>query len=297
MARPRWMRYLIFATLTAWMLLCMGASAWGQSAAPGELLVKVASAKYLPEKAKIEYTLENDGQSAVTAYSVEISTVIRGRFDSSLRGPVSQSRDLLMLELGRQCRGAGASANDEDYTPWAHVKIPPGIILPGKERTDSVDVSTLLPNSLLQGGTPEVSVRMSGVIWADGRIEGKTAIQEMQVVRDGWVEAAREEHDVLAVLKAHEDDGDYQHRLNAITDDLRLLMEGYPREVPVPEDEARRTMYLAEPGLVSGTIRVIQEAAYLPNPLTRIQPYADFENCVHERRAELQAPAMAAKRR
>lgn len=271
--------------------------AYAQSSTQAELQLNVVSVKYLADKGKIEYKLTNDGQSAVTAYSVEISAVIRGNYDTWLRGPTLERRDLLRLELGSQCQSARTNSDDDDDLWPPPIKLPPGVIHPGKDRTDSMGSFYLLPDYLLQRGTPEVSAHVTGVIWADGRIEGTDeGIGEMQRVRDDWLEAAREERDVLAVLKAHRDDEDYQHRINVSIEGLQALMEGYPRQVPVPDDEpAPHTMYVWEPGLVSATIRELEDTAYQPNPIARLTSYIEFEQCAHERRAELQVPAMAGK--
>jgi len=273
-------------------------SARAQSSTPPELQLKVISVRYLPDKKKIEYKLENDGSSAVTAYLVEVSAVIRGLYDTWFGGPTSERRDLLTLELAQQCQNAPINLDDDDDNPQSDVNIPPGIIQPGKLRSGSTPTFDLIPDYLLQGSTPEVSVRVTGLIWADGRIEGTTGTPEMQRIRDDWLETAREERDLLAVLKAHQEDGDDQHRINAIIEDLQSLMERYPRQVPVPQDEPPpRTMYVWEPGLLSATIRELDYAAYRPDPIARITFYQELEKCAHERRAELQVPAMAAARR
>jgi hypothetical protein len=296
---PPWKRRLLVCLLTAGSSLGLRIVAPAQSATPAELLLKVVSVKYQPDEEKVEYTLANDdAQSSVTAYVIEISAVIHRQYDTLIQGPTRHVRDLLPLELAHQCRDAATSADDDDDNPWREVKIPPGIIPPGKERTDSLDSSILLPDSLLEAARVELNARVTGVIWSDGRIEATTGIEDMWHVRDGWIEAAREERDVLAVLRAHPDDGDHQHRINEAIAGLKSLMEGYPRQVPVPEDEPpNRTMYVGEPGLESSTMRDLEYAAYQANPIARITSDIEIEECVHERRIELQEPAMAGPRR
>ena len=284
--------------LTAALLFCFPAATVSQSSTPYESLLKVVSVKYLPDQGKIEYKLANDGQSAVTAYVVEISAVIRRKYDTWSSRPTSQTRDLLMLELSRQCLNAGPSEIDDDDDQPPRPTIPPGIIQPGKERTDSITTSSVIPDYELGGATPELSARVTGMIWADGRIEGvhDGAVRDMQRVRDIWLEADREEREVLKILKAHPEDGDYQHRINEAIASLKSLVEGYPSEVPIPADEEPfKTMYIGEPGQVSATIRSLELYASLPNPIARITSDIAVGECVLERRIELQEPAMAGR--
>ena len=263
---------------------------------PPQYRLKVLSAKYLPKQDRIEYKLANNGETSATAYSIQVSVFVNGQ-DATVHGsPFGQRHDLLTPELFLQCQNAPENANDEDARPWGDdVHVPPGMIPPGKVVARSIHVTGLLDASMLQRGTPDIDIRVTGIIWSDGRIDGLSDVQVMQRMRDEWEEASYEEGQVLTVLKEHAADFNIQHRINEETKDLHHLMEGYPRERPVPPDEPNQTLHVESPGVVVEMVQELDEAGYSPNPEARISFLTDFRTCMHELRPKLQAREKVAR--
>ena len=287
--RPRIFR--LMGSLLLLGLVCLLPFANSQSSPP-QYALKVLSAKYLPKRDRIEYKLDNNGDASVTAYSIQVSVFVNGQ-DATVHGnPFGQSHDLLTPELFLQCQNAPENANDEDARPWPDdVHLPPGIIPPGKVVVRSILVTGLLDSSMLEHATPDIDIRVTGIIWSDGRIDGVSDVQVMQRMRDEWEEASYEEGQVLTVLKGHASDFNIQHRINEETKDLHHLMEGYPRERPIPSDDPRHTFHVVSPGVVVEMVEELDEAAYSPNPQARLSFLTDFRTCMHELRPKLQARA------
>jgi hypothetical protein len=284
------------------LYLCLTLLPWvpvpasGQSPPPPDYLLKVVSAKYLPEKDAVEYRLVNHGPNPVTAFSVTISVEVDGRDAFRDGGPISNSRDLLGPELLLQCKDFPENAAKEGASPFPDMLPPQGTIKPGDTLAKSIS-GELLDASMLQSGSPKIHVDVTGIMWADGTIEGTTGVGDMKRIRDWRQEADREEKSVLAVLSAHADDENTQHQINDATKDLRSLMEGYPREVKAPEDEPHQTLRLQTQSYAEMMIGNLDEAAYQPYPGERYTFLREFVACMHDRRHELQEvkPAVPAK--
>ena len=296
MFRPPWAHLPILPLAIALLPSFHLCHAQTPSAPPSEFLLKVVSAKYIPDKEVIEYKLQNEGTSSVSAYSIDVSAFADDKETTELGEGFGMDQDLLTSELFLQCRNAPENADDEDARPWSdELTLPAGLIPPGKLRVKSIPVGPLLDQSLLSATSPVIRIVVTGVIWADGRIEGTPmGVGTMQRIRDWWDEADREGEQVSRVLKADAENANDQNWINNAIEHLESLTKGYPREVPVPEDESAQTMYVSEPGGVSSTIQTLNEAAYLPNPKGRITFVSEMADCARHRRAELQVPPRAA---
>jgi hypothetical protein len=292
--RARHLRILCLAVV-AFTLCCVCPAA--PSNGPSEFLLRVVSARYIPDKNEIQYKLQNDGHSSVSAYSVDVAVVSPGAESTELGDGFSTHEDLLTSELFLQCRNSPENADDEDARPWGdELLLPEGLMLPGKVRVRSIGVPSSLDQNRLSAKSSRIRVVVAGVIWSDGRIEGTpNGVGDMQRIRDLWNEVDRETKPVLRILKANAENANDQNWINRAIERLEALTKGYPREVPVPEDESARTMYVAEPSAVTGMIRELDEVAYLPNPKARITFETEMQECAMKRRAELQVPARTDK--
>ena len=284
------------------LYLCLAMLPWApvpasaQSPPSADYLLKVVSAKYVPEKDAIEYRLVNHGPIPVTAFSVTISAEVDDRNALRYGGPISNSRDLLGSELFLQCRDFPENAAKEGASPFPDTLRPKGTIKPGNTHVESIS-GDLLDSSMLQSASPKIRVELTGILWSDGTIEGTIGVWDTRRIRDWRQEADAQENSVLAALSAHADDKDTQHQINGATKDLRSLMEGYPREVKALEDEPYQTLHVQTQSVAEGMIGSLDEAAYQPDPGERYTFLREYMACVHDRRHELQEvkPAVPAK--
>jgi len=279
---------------TLHLLLCLtllpsiSVATSAQNVAPSEYKLQVISAKYLADKDVIQYKLVNTGNNPVTAFSAEISAEVGGRDAIRNGGPVDWRRDLLYGELFLQCQNAPENADEEDVNPFANPIQVKGTIKPGQTYIQDLPGSLYLDKDSLQLGFPTIHVVITGIMWSVGTMEGtKAGIGDMRQFRDWRHEASLEWEEVLAVLKAHLDDEDSQHRINETIKDLKSLLVGYPREIELPEDESG-TMYVGSQGNAEAMIRNLDEAAFLSDPRERYKFLFEFGACTQDRAKELQ---------
>lgn len=285
------------------LVLCLTLVLWlptpalAQSSVPPDYLLKVVSAKYLPDKDEIQYKLFNSGNNPVTAFSTTISAEVDGKDAFRRGGPINPNQDLLVAELILQCKDSPENAAREGASPF-HGSLPAikGTIKPGATFVGTM-LGDLLDKSMLRRGPLTVRFELTGIMWSDGTMEGTTGMGDMKRFRDWRKKADSEERDVLAVLNTHAEDGDLQHRINEATGELRSLLEGYPRELELPEDEPYARLYVSVQGVADKMIQDLDEAAYLPDPGERYTFHREYLSCVHDRRYQLQQvkPAVPAK--
>jgi hypothetical protein len=182
----------------------------------------VLSAHYNRVLDTIKFKLVNNSQKAVTAYYLAFGVPRENHvlWESGI------SRDLLDLMLTSQCRSAGTKFPEGDDL-WE------GAIKPGDVYVRSESVN--LPKNQLPGVDPPVRAAVIGVIWSDGSVEMPT----VPGAKTGWAtlsiklalnhrkEAAEASAKVVAILNAHPEDTDIQHRIGEAIKNLQSLMDDY----------------------------------------------------------------------
>jgi hypothetical protein len=294
-----------FPLVLALCIMSLGVAAAGQSSTASEYHVEVLDAEYLtvadmalklannpqylpPPSDTIQYKLINRGTSEINAFAVEFSVLVDGK-DIDVSGvPTRMSLDLIDPQLYAQCQGSTENETE----------VPAGYSSTGMSfKPDEIYVGSLAANvdkTKLNAALPQVHVRVTGVIWADGKIEGKSptpiaplGITEMYRIRDLLQQKAAFEAKALAIVDAHPEDADIQHRIAEAIKGLQSLQQGYPHEESVPEGGPGAKMQVAEPPVVSGVIYKVGIAAISPNPKEMFETFDALWTCEHQRRVAL----------
>jgi hypothetical protein len=195
----------------------------GQSSEPATApTLDVLSTRYNRVLDTIKFKLVNNSQKAATAYYLAFG-VPR---ENHVLWESGVGRDLLDLMLTSQCRSASANSPEGDDL-WE------GAIKPGDVYINS-QISNL-PKNQLPGVDPPVRAAVLGVIWSDGSVETPA----VPGAKTGWVtssiklalsnrkDAADASAKVLAILNAHPEDTDIQHRIGEAIKSLQSLMDDY----------------------------------------------------------------------
>ena len=275
-------RMVLFLFAAALLFLCIPTNLCAQSPATSPFRLEVTHTHYTPETGMLQFQLLNNGASEINAYEVEISVFVDGQEQHSS----GMSEDLLGEELASQCGlEIGARSASQEWK---------GSFKPGETYAKSMPLPVSVDKSKLNGKAPEVRVRVTGVIWSDGTIEGRTATPmsplgavSMKRLRDFRQEVADEEIKVLAVVNAHQEDADLQHRIAEAIRNLQSLKDGYPREEPVPEAPSGPKRYVSAPPVVDGVMMNLQDAGRSPYPKEMFDMFSKLWNCEHERRVSL----------
>lgn len=235
--------------------------------------------RYLPPSVDmIQYKLINRGMSEINAFEIEVSVQVDGKAIDVSSSPMGTSLDLLNPQLAGQC-----SDSKENEVEVAVGYSSTGISFkPGKTYVGSVAAN--VDSTKLNGSLPQVHVTVTGVIWADGKIEGKAStpmsplgVTTMYRTRDLRQHDADSEAKALAIVDAHPEDTNIQHRIAEAIKGLQSLQQAYP--------------------VVSEVIFNLGIAANSPNPKEKFEMLDTLWTCEHQRRVALlrQYAAVAAK--
>jgi hypothetical protein len=242
----------------------------------GAYRLKVAKVNYDREKDTVEFTLQNSGDKAVTAYEVSVTALADGK----QIGLVGMASDLLQTELQLQC-------SDLKSQP-GH---PEGAIQPGALHTQSMRAN--VNQSKLNGASASVRVEVKGIIWADGAIEGSSdvpmGIADMKRMRDSRLRDSDEEAKVLAIFNAHPEETDIQRRIAQAIADLDSLKNDYPHDELLPEGQGS-VMHVATSAVYDNTLRNLEHFQSSPAPGEMFAFYQRFLTCEHEHRVAMIQP-------
>ena len=250
----------------------------------------VLSAHYNRINDTIKFRLVNNSQKVATAYYVAFGVKV----EKHVMWESGTGKDLLDLILTSQCRYAGAQSPDGDDS-WE------GGIKPGDVYVHSNSAN--LPKNQLTAFDPPVQVGVAGIIWSDGSVETPTvtgATRWVTAAINRWLDQrkknALESAKVVAILNAHPEDADIQHRIGEATKSLQSLMDDYRRarqaqasghEIPVDGSF-----------LVSGVLNNLHNFVALPTPERAFSAYRAVFACQSERRiAMLEAMSPARSER
>jgi hypothetical protein len=252
-------RYPLLPILAcAILVLSLDSPVLGQSAqASSTPTLQVLSAAYASDTDRIVFSLVNNGQKPVTAYSVNITVSSGGnviqRFGHGL--------DMLNAVLNARCQA-------HSDTTWN------GAIKPGGTYTESVLAG--LDKARMTDSKPVVQVVVTGIIWSDGSVEGldQTIMNQYEVLRE---ETLNNEASVISIVNAHQADPDIQHRISEMTKGVSLLKEISPR-VKKPQQGAVSTgSRIVESPPVYGELMVnLNNIAHSNMPKEYLEAYTSF---------------------
>jgi hypothetical protein len=287
MVRPPCMHPGLFLLALTLFVSSHDGPAIGQSTAKVPYRLEVLSAEYLPETDTIQYKLINNGTCEINAYEVQISVLADGKeFGQTGTGALGISEDLLDPQLFEQCRNANGWTQGEalpgtDSREWS---FKPGEIYV-KSMPSNVD------KSKLNAAPPQVRVSVTGIIWSDGKIEGTSStamsplgLKDMNRIREYRLEEADFETKTLAIVDAHPEDPDIQHRIAEAIKGLQSLLQGYPREEATPDGGKRQ---VSAPPVVIGVIGNLGITANSPHPKEVFEAFSALWTCEHEHRVAL----------
>lgn len=244
--------------------------------APG---LDVLSAHYNRVREIIQFKLVNDGQKAATAYYVAFG-VMGEKDEKHVNWESGTGEDLLDRILVSQCRYANANSLDGDDS-WE------GAIKPGDVYVHS---GGSLPKDQLWGVDP-VQGAVVGVIWSDGSVETRTmngmtywVTTAMNSLLEQRKEDARESSKVVAILNAHPEDADIQHRISEARKSLQSLMDEYRR---AQAQASRETIHHDSMFLVSSVLNNLNNFVALPRPEASFNNYKAVFECQSKRRVAL----------
>jgi hypothetical protein len=245
--------------------------------------LEVQSAEYIPEKDAIEYKLVNHGTSAVTAYDVSELVLVDGKEINRN----NHGLDMLDPELFQECRAVAGDSSTDNGAPGtdnsAVFAIQPGAVL-----EQSIPLSD---KGKLNGAVPGVRVSVTGIIWADGKIEGNPddgpgGIWEMNRFRETRAREAAAEEKVLATVNAHPEDTDIQHRISEAVAGLQALADSYPQGERT-ETKQGPVFWGGPPQVIAQAIGNLKIAALSPAPKEIFDFFSSLWTCEHERRVAM----------
>jgi len=224
----------------------------------------------------IKFRLVNNSQKVVTAYYVAFGVMV----ENHVMWESATGKDLLDLILTSQCRYAGAKSPEGDDS-WE------GAIKPGDVFVQSNSAN--LPKNQLTAFDPPVHVAVVGIIWSDGSVETPTVTGATR-----WVTSAinrrlaqrkkdaLESAKVVAILNAHPEDINIQHRIGEARKSLLSLMDDYRRE---RQAQASGQEILVDSSfLVSGVLNNLNNFGALPTPEIAFSAYRAVFECQSKRR-------------
>jgi hypothetical protein len=243
----------------------------------------VLGAQYNRITDTVKFKLVNNGQKAATAYYVAFG--VRG--EKEVLWESGAGEDLLDLILTSQCRNAGANSPEGDDS-WE------GAIKPGDVYVHSNSAN--LPKNQLPGVDPPVQAAVSGVVWSDGSVGQTRTIpwatpwvtRAINRLLDQRKEDAEESSKVVAILNAHPEDADIQHRVGEATKSLQSMMDDYRRARQA--QASGQTVHVDSSYLVSRVLNNLNNFVALRRPEVPFNTYTAVFECQSKRRvAMLQA--------
>jgi hypothetical protein len=156
----------------------------------------------------------------------------------------------------------------------------------------STQIAPNLPKNQLPGVDPPVRAAVIGVIWSDGRVETPTVPGK----QTGWVtttiklrldqrkEATQESAKVVAILNAHPEDTDIQHRIGEAIKSLQSLMDDY-----------RRAQQAYSSFLVRRVLDDLNDFVASPTPKVSFDTYRATFECQYKRRVALPQATSSAR--
>lgn len=240
----------------------------------------VLSAHYNRVTDKIQFKLVNNSQKAATAYYVAFGVM----GDKQVNWESGTGEDLLDPLLTSQCRYASANSPEGDNS-WE------GAIKPGDVYVHSSFAN--LPKNQLSAMAPPVHATVVGVIWSDGSVEQTPTIPwakpwvtpAINRVLDQRKEDAEESAKVVAILNAHPEDADIQHRIGEAIKSLQSLMDDYRRARQVQASEQQ--MRVDSSFLVSRVLNNLNNFVASPTPKVFLDAYSAVFECQYKRRVAM----------
>ena len=254
-----------------------------------DMVLKLANDSHhiAPSIDMIQYKLINRGTSEISAFEVEVSVLVDGKEIDVSGSPTGTSLDLMDPQLAAQC---GLRENETEVAAGyssVGMSFKPGEIYVGS-------LAANVDKSKLSSAPAQVHVKVTGVIWADGKIEGNAptpmsplGITDMYRTRDMRQREAAFEAKALAIVDAHPEDTDIQHRIAEAIKGLQSLQQGYPHEEHLREGGPGTKMLVAEPPVVKGVIYNLEIAAKSPNPKEVFETFDALGTCEHQHRVAL----------
>jgi len=248
----------------------------------------VLSAEYMPQTDTIQLKLVNHSQKTATAYNVALGLM---NDQKQVEWKSGFGEDLLNPVLNAQCDMQNSLGGDAKPAPdsWD------GAIKPGDTRVQSMAAN--LDKSQLNGVPPALRAAVTGIIWSDGIIETSEIVPwvagSMNRIREKRKEDASNAAKVVAILNAHLEDADIQHRIGEAVKTLEALAAEYPRQQPSPEGKAGQGMSVSASPVVSEALNNLKVFAASPYPKELFEAYSASSECKYKLRVALLQPAVA----
>ncbi len=250
--------------------------------APG---LEVLGADYTPETDTIQFKLVNRSQKFATDYEIAIG--VNDGTQVNWHGGFGE--DLLNLVLAENCREAGEKQPASNL--WE------GAIKPGDTYVHSLPAN--LDKSKLNGSAPEVQAAVAGVVWSDGSVEVDKmfpwAAASINRSRDREKQDASDSAKVVAILNAHPDDPDIQHRIGEAINSLQALLADDPHVQPAPKGAPGQKQFVQTSSVVSSALANVKNFALLADPKGPFEAYIGIVRCQNERRNALLKPTSSAQ--
>jgi hypothetical protein len=273
-------RFLAVAFFASQYLHSQNAALPGQSSTAKAPTLEVLSADYLPETDSIQFKLVNRSQKAATAYEVSIG--VNDGTQVNWHGGFGE--DMLNLVITEQCRNAAERPFAENS--WE------GAIKPGDTYVHTIPAN--LDKSELNSSGATIRVVVAGVVWSDGSVEVDQkfpwAVMSIKKSREQEKRDASDSAKVVAILNAHADDPDIQHRTGAVITSLQALLDEGSQIQPAANGVAGQKHFV-QPSLVAGNVLTnLKRFASLADPKEAFETYSAFVQCESERRSALLKP-------
>lgn len=257
--------------------------------------LEVLSADYLPETDTIQFKLVNRSQKAVTGYEL----VIGENEVTQVNWHGGFGEDLLNQVLTEQCRNVGEkspTANPLDDKSPAD-KTWEGAIRPGDIYVHSIPAN--LDERQSNGSARAIHIVVAGVVWSDGSVEADqnfpSAVMSINRSLEREKLDASDSAKVVAILNAHTDDPDIQHRIGDAIKSLQALLADNPQAQPASQGTPARKMLIQSSPVTGNALSNLKNFASLAAPKDAFESYSAFIQCQNEFRSALLKPASSAR--
>ena len=275
-------RFLAIVLFASQYVVSQNAPLPGQSSPTTKApTLEVLSAEYLPETDTIQFKLVNRSQKAATDYEVAIG--VSDGTQVNWHGGLGEN--LLNLVLAEHCRNAGERAPAENS--WE------GAIKAGDTYVHTISAN--LDKSQINGAASAIRVAVAGVVWSDGSVEVDQnfpwAAMSIKKSREREKLDASDSAKVVAILNAHPDDPDFQHRIGEVINSLQALLADDWRVRPAPNGLPRQEEVARIFPVVSSALGNLKSFALLADPKEAFETYSGFVQCQDALRSALLKPA------